>query len=175
MSLRARSKLAAPRAPQRDLSRARPPLAAFWRADGGTSAIEFAIIFPLFFLVLYGIVTYSLIFAAQQTLTLSAEEGARAALRYQRTATTVTQSLDLRTAATCTTASGLKNWLGSVSACAAARAPCTYDTTLQCVAVSLTYDYASHPLVPTLPLLSLALPSQLVARAVVQLNPDNVL
>ncbi|SAL79057.1 TadE family protein [Caballeronia peredens] len=143
--------------------------------DAGATAVEFAIVFPLFFLVLYAIVTYSLIFVAQQSLTLSAEEGARTALRYQRGAATAAQALDLRTAATCTTANGLKNWLGSAAKCTASRAPCTYDATLQCVQVLLTYDYAARPLVPTLPLLSLALPATLAARAMVQLNPDNVL
>jgi Flp pilus assembly protein TadG len=145
------------------------------RADDGVSAIEFAIVFPLFFLIFYAIVTYSLIFVAQQTLTLSAEEGARAALRYQKAATTVAQALDLRTAATCTTAAGLKNWLGSTSTCTATHAACSYDATMQCVAVSVTYNYAAHPLVPSLPLLSLALPTQLSAQATVQLNPNTLL
>ncbi|MDR5773646.1 MULTISPECIES: pilus assembly protein [unclassified Caballeronia] len=147
----------------------------FARDEEGATALEFAIVFPLFFLIFYAIVTYSLIFVAQQSLTLSAEEGARAALRYQRGATNAAQALDLRTAATCTTANGLKNWLGSASTCTASRAPCTYDTTMQCVAVALSYDYASNPLVPTLPLLSLALPAKLTANASVQLNPDSVL
>jgi Flp pilus assembly protein TadG len=147
----------------------------FARADDGLSALEFAIVFPLFFLMFYAIVTFSLIFVAQQTLTLTAEEGARAALRYQKGATTVAQALALRTAATCTTAAGLQNWLGSAATCAATNAPCTYDTTMQCVAVSVTYNYAAKPLVPTLPLLSIALPTQLAAKATVQLNPNTVL
>ena len=36
----------------------------------GAAAIEFAIIFPIFFIIFYAVVTYGLIFAAQQTLTL---------------------------------------------------------------------------------------------------------
>ncbi len=47
----------------------------------GAAAIEFAILFPIFFLIFYAIITYGLIFAAQQTLTLAAAEGARAAVR----------------------------------------------------------------------------------------------
>jgi Flp pilus assembly protein TadG len=47
------------------------------RRQRGTAAVEFAMIFPLFFVILYGIVTFSLIFVAQQNLTLAAEEGAR--------------------------------------------------------------------------------------------------
>ena len=51
--------------------------------ERGTMAVEFAMVFPVFFLVFYAIVTYSMIFVAQQSLTLAASEGARAALRYQ--------------------------------------------------------------------------------------------
>jgi Flp pilus assembly protein TadG len=149
--------------------------AALVRSETGVSAMEFAIVFPLFFLIFYAIVTYSLIFAAQQTLTLTAEEGARAALRYQKGATTVQQALTLRTNASCATTAGLKNWLGSTSSCVATFAPCNYDTTMQCVSVLVTYDYHTYPLVPSLPLLSSALPAQLSARAVVQLNPNTLL
>ena len=55
-------------------------------SENGTAAVEFAIVFPVLFAVLYGIVTYSVIFVAQQSLTLAAEEGARAALNYQNAA-----------------------------------------------------------------------------------------
>lgn len=48
----------------------------------GAVAIEFAIVFPVFFMIFYAIVTYGIIFATQQTLTLAAAEGARAAVRY---------------------------------------------------------------------------------------------
>ncbi|SAL37881.1 TadE family protein [Caballeronia udeis] len=51
------------------------------RVQRGSMAVEFAIVFPLFFLVFYAIVTYSMIFVAQQSLTLAASEGARAPLR----------------------------------------------------------------------------------------------
>lgn len=49
----------------------------------GVYAVEFAIVFPVFFLVVYAILTYGLIFAAQQTLTFAAEDAARSALRWQ--------------------------------------------------------------------------------------------
>jgi Flp pilus assembly protein TadG len=52
-------------------------------AQRGATAIEFALLFPLFFAILYAIITFSLIFVAQQNLTLAAEEGARAALNWQ--------------------------------------------------------------------------------------------
>ena len=53
-----------------------------WRRQHGATAVEFALVFPLFFLIMYAIVTYGLIFAVQQGLTLAATEGARTALNY---------------------------------------------------------------------------------------------
>lgn len=49
----------------------------------GVAAIEFALIFPVLFLMLYGLITYSIIFAVQHSLNLAAAEGARASVRYQ--------------------------------------------------------------------------------------------
>jgi Flp pilus assembly protein TadG len=138
-------------------------------------AVEFAIVFPLFFVIFYAIVTYSLIFVAKQSLTLAAAEGARAALRFQPNATSTSNALDLRASAACTTASSLVNWLAGVSPCVATHAACSFDSTMQCINVSLTYNYASDPLIPSLPLLDMALPSVLSAQAMVQLNPENLL
>lgn len=50
-----------------------------WQRQRGATAVEFALVFPLFFLIFYAIVTFGLIFAVQQNLTLAATEGARAA------------------------------------------------------------------------------------------------
>jgi hypothetical protein len=141
----------------------------------GNTAIEFAIVFPLFFFVFYGIVTYSLIFVAQQSLTLAAEEGARAALRYQAAATSVDSSIDLRSIAACQTAQGLTNWLAGLAQCHAVPTPCSYDATMRCIQVTLDYAYGQNPLMPTLPLLNMALPDTLEGNAMVQLDPNNVL
>ncbi|AIO42601.1 pilus assembly protein TadE [Burkholderia latens] len=53
-----------------------------WRRQRGAAAIEFAFVFPLFFLIFYAIVTFGMIFIIQQSLTFAATEGARAALNY---------------------------------------------------------------------------------------------
>lgn len=50
------------------------------RAERGTAAIEFALVFPLFFLLLYGLVTYGVIFGFRHAMTAAAEDGARAAV-----------------------------------------------------------------------------------------------
>ncbi|WJF91398.1 pilus assembly protein [Paraburkholderia bonniea] len=141
----------------------------------GSTAVEFAMIFPLFFLILYGVVTFSLIFVAQQSLTLAAEEGARAALNYQK-AKDVPTALAARASAACSAATGTVGWLaGRYASCVATPAACASNAAMQCVQVTLTYNYAGKPLVPTLPLLSLALPAVLSSSAVVQLNPGYLL
>lgn len=142
--------------------------------DLGSAAVEFALVFPLLFLVLYGIVTYSVVFVAQQSLTLAAEEGARAALVY-RGAESVAGALAARSSNACNVAHQTTGWLSAYAQCAAQAQSCSYDSTMACVQVTLTYDYADHPLVPTLPLLSLALPQTLSSVATVQLDPENLL
>lgn len=146
----------------------------FSRRERGSAAVEFALVFPLLFTVLYGIVTYSVIFVAEQSLTLAAEEGARAALNYQ-SAPSAAAALAARGRNACTVASQSAGWLGGNANCAAQSQACSYDVTMDCVQVTLTYDYAGHPLVPTLPLLGLALPQSLTSAATVQLNPENLL
>lgn len=45
------------------------PVSGMRRRERGATAIEFALMLPVFFLILYAIITYGMIFAAQQNLT----------------------------------------------------------------------------------------------------------
>jgi hypothetical protein len=45
---------------------------------------------------------------------------------------------------------------------------------MQCVNVSLTYNYQANPLVPNLLLINVTLPNTLSSSATVQLNPENI-
>lgn len=142
------------------------------RQQRGSTAVEFAMIFPLFFVVLYGIVTFSMIFVAQQSLTLAAEEGARAALTYQKS-DNATDALAARVATTCPTASGMLATMVASATCNATTAAC--NSGMQCVNVVLTYSYVNNPLIPSLPLLGNVLPNTLTSSATIQLNPVNLL
>ncbi|WDD94368.1 pilus assembly protein [Burkholderia sp. FERM BP-3421] len=145
------------------------------RRQRGATAVEFAILFPLFFVIFYAIVTYGMIFAAQQSLTLAATEGARAALNYQ-VATTPTAALGLRATAACTAANGLTGWLSTNATCTSvAQQPCSFDATMYCVQVTITYPYASSPLVPTIALFTGALPTTLTSQATVEINPATII
>ncbi|WP_259294979.1 TadE/TadG family type IV pilus assembly protein [Paraburkholderia sp. DHOC27] len=140
----------------------------------GVAAVEFALVFPLFFVVMYGIVTFSLVFVAQQSLTLAAEEGARAALNYQQ-ATSVSAALTARANAACSAATNMIATMVNTATCVATPTTCNYNASMDCVNVTLTYNYASNPLIPNLPLMNMAMPSALVSSAMVQLNPGNIL
>lgn len=141
------------------------------RAQRGVTAIEFALIFPLFFTILYAIVTFSLILVAQQNLTLAASEGARAALNWQAN-TSMSSALAARTTAACSAAKLMTANLVQSAQCASTSASC--GTGMVCVNVQLTYNYSANPLVPTLPLLGFTVPSNLSSSATVQLNPENI-
>lgn len=162
------------------------------KKQNGAAAIEFAIIFPLFFLIFYAIVTYGLIFAAQQTLTLAAAEGARAAVRYPAQLPANTSQLTARKNAACAMANGALDWLRQMSS-GLGGTSCMDSSTgdaagiyvssgdcsgmspsagFSCVNVRINYSYASSPLIPKLlgPLLSLPTPDVLRGGAVAQVS-----
>ncbi|TCW87176.1 pilus assembly protein TadE [Burkholderia sp. SRS-46] len=147
-----------------------------WRGQRGATAVEFALVFPLFFLIFYAIVSFGLIFAVQQNLTLAATEGARAALNYIPESSGLnTQALQDRAKAAQSTAQNLTRWLPNVQVPLPPSGSCSYDGTMYCVTVTVTYPYSQYPLVPSLPLLSLVMPNALTSTATVQINPATIL
>jgi Flp pilus assembly protein TadG len=132
---------------------------ALLRAQRGAASVEFALVFllgmlPLLMLTFSGV----LILAARQSLTLAAEEGARAALRYGSDAARATQA--------CQAAQQSMQWLltysGEAVDCAAppaaggsyapiavsAASPCASAPTISCMTVITAYDYNAHPFIP---------------------------
>lgn len=131
------------------------------RGQRGVVAIEFALVFllgvlPLLMLTFSGI----LIFAAKQSLTLAASEGARAALHYGTTAQRQTFA--------CQAAQQSMQWLltfsneGQNVNCAApappsgtyapiavsTAVPCATTPAVQCITVVTSFDYNNHPFLP---------------------------
>lgn len=62
-----------------------PHLRTGSRTQRGVYAVEFAMVFLIFFSLLYGLISYGMLFAFRLGLQNAAEDGARAALRYQST------------------------------------------------------------------------------------------
>ncbi|MEK6365077.1 MAG: TadE family protein [Burkholderia gladioli] len=146
------------------------------RGVRGSMSVEFALMLPVFFFVLYAVVTYGLIFAAQQNLTLAATEGARAALNYQ-VSSSPQAALTARAAAACTAATNLTGWLAGATCSSTPAGNCTYDATMYCIKVTVTYPYASSPLIAPLPLVGMVLPvpTALTGTATVQISPVNII
>ncbi|NOV27719.1 pilus assembly protein [Cupriavidus necator] len=143
------------------------------RHGAGSAAIEFAIVAPVLVTIVIGIVYYGVMLALQQVLTLAAEEGARAALRYPAgvagTSLAATQQARVNAAA----AMARNTLPASISALIpaagiAAAVPCAAGSADICVQVTLTLP-TTHimPAVPMVPL-----PAALSGSAMVQLSPD---
>lgn len=159
------------------------------RQQRGVYALEWAIIFPVFFALLYGIVCYGLTFLVRQSMQYAVEEGARAALRYPSSSivgssppTWLHRSLQARR----TTADAL-NWLppalrpaeGDISftLCRLNDSSCNQNTAfnpgLDCnvdtpclVLVSYRMEnYGQGAIAPAIPGLGLVLPASLQAQA----------
>jgi Flp pilus assembly protein TadG len=129
------------------------------RKQRGVVAIEFALVFlfgmlPLLLLTLAGV----LIFAAKQSLTLAASDGARAALHYSASSGNLTdacsaalQSMNwlfvlsdngTSTPAACTDKS-ISNTIASI----VVTIDCTAASGATCVKVTTSYDYDNSPLI----------------------------
>ncbi|BBA32518.1 uncharacterized protein sS8_0553 [Methylocaldum marinum] len=115
----------------------------------GAAAIEFALVFPLFFILFYGIVAYSLVMTLDQSLTHAAAEGARAAVAvdpaaFPGDAEAYKKKIE-ETA--CATVSGALAWLSNPPEC---KSEFQSDSATTTLLVTLKYPYASAPLVPVL-------------------------
>lgn len=135
----------------------------------GGAAIEFAVVFPVFFMMFYAIVTYGLIMVAQQSITLAAEEGARAALRHAATDEARTTNAENAAIGTGSAAA----WLADRLDFSGTQLNCPYANTSRCYRVTVTYpDYRENPLVPLVlgPLMGVVVPDQLSSTAIVQID-----
>lgn len=138
------------------------------RGRAGAVSIEFAVVLPLLLTLMLGITYYGLIFAMQQVLTLAAEEGARAALRYQPSTQRVAAAYTAANAA-------LPSFISAqvkTNQSATPLVTCPTMASMQCLNVVLTLPVTTgaSPLLPAIPLLPV--PDALTGSAVVQLVPN---
>lgn len=136
------------------------------RACCGAVAVEFALVFVIFFSLFYAIVAYGMVLALQQALTMAAEEGARAVVQDSPDDAT-------RIARANAMAKGLlMSWLPEKGITVnTARVACpegSVTAETRCMLVEVSYNYAANPIVPSLPLLGIKIPATLGAKATVQ-------
>ncbi|MCW3695179.1 MULTISPECIES: TadE/TadG family type IV pilus assembly protein [Burkholderia] len=138
------------------------------RRQRGATAVEFAIVFPLFFVIFYAILSFGMIFVIQQSLTLAASEGARAGLSYAPNLTT-------RVANAKTTTQNVLGWLNSSPPNVVAQ-QCNYNSTstplLYCLTVTVSYTPDSWMTI--MPFLGAIITKPLTGTAVVQI-PQSML
>ena len=117
-------------------------------SERGTSAVEFAVVSLLLISLLYGIITFGFVFALDNNLAHAAAEGARASIQKSNTTSTNAQIIQFAkdTAKDRLTFQKAKD----VSVIDATIAACTSDPAVDCITVTIDYDYAADPLVPPL-------------------------
>ena len=161
----------------------------------GATAIEFAFVFPVFFMLFYGCLVYGLIFLIRLGLQHAAEDGVRAALRYP--AITYPQGntreenrqlqLQKRVDEARRVAAAQASWMNGWQApdikanicladaeCLTTAAAAIYpdcDSTTRCqIVVTVSYPYHTKPVIPAMPGFGLLAPDTLLGRARVLLD-----
>jgi Flp pilus assembly protein TadG len=144
------------------------------RRQRGVAAIEFALVFGVLFLGIYGLVTFCGVLYVQQVISRAAEDGARAAQSFRsdtpaadlqtnvRTAVYRSLALSLITPASVGSAPLSKeDWLRDLMA----DIPPEVTVTAGEVAVKVTYPYGENPLLPPIPLTGSWMPERLLGKA----------
>jgi Flp pilus assembly protein TadG len=150
------------------------PHGALCRRQRGAAAIEFALVFSVLFLGIYGLVTFCGVLYVQQVVSRAAEDGARAAQSFRsdtpaadlqtnvRTAIYRSLALSMITPASAGTAPSAKEtWLRAKMA----DTPPEVNLSLGEVAVKVTYPYRANPLLPPVPLTGSWMPERLFGKA----------
>lgn len=156
-----------------------PRLPRARRAQRGVYALEWAIVFLVFFALLYGSLSFALGFLVREAMQAAAEDGARAALQYQsarmarkeQARRVVQQKLDWLPTALKSVLSDDDHFsfqlcrAGDAASCTPDMTPsalrCDVDANAPCVVqLRISLPYGQHPFTPsvTLGLMELAMP-----------------
>jgi Flp pilus assembly protein TadG len=142
--------------------------------ERGAEMVEFAIVVVLLIAILYGIISYGLILAAQATLTQAAADAARSGLVASSSAVTTAEGQALTDVSWmnkgCNTPDITGSATGSSITCKAAEEQCPSNAAIECLKVTVTYNYSSDQLFPELPGLSIITPSTMSSTSVVQMG-----
>lgn len=144
------------------------------RLQRGVAAIEFAIVFSVLFLGVYGLITFGGVLYVQQAISRAAEDGARAAQLANNNATPADLQNNVQTAIYRSLA------LSMITPASAGSAPSAKEVWLRAkmtatppevnlssgqVSVKVTYPYRANPLLPPLPLTGNWMPDRLTGKA----------
>ena len=141
--------------------------------DDGAALVEMAFLIPILGMLLFGIIEFGYLMSFRGGLAQAAAEGARAAATSSRTGTPTPQDNAL---------TAINQALGNYNkSCSSAGMTCTYPIVdcggathtavlPDCMTVTVTYDEATYPVMPQIPLIDYAMPSTLSVSSTVELN-----
>jgi len=144
------------------------------RRQRGVAAIEFALIFGVLFLGIYGLITFCGVLYVQQAISRAAEDGARAALTFGSDTPVADVQANARTAIYRSLALSLITPVSEGSALSAKEAwirskmaglPPEVNLSSAEIAVKVSYPYRANPLLPPLPLTASWMPDRLLGKA----------
>ena len=145
------------------------------RDESGASVVEFALVFPVFILLILGLLQYGMIFLVRNQMTEAASDAARSAVTYtsQSIAVNATESslsadITHDGVGLVSTTNGCGTWptapvvLGTSVTSSANGITCTITPVApgqtgclqappngyECLQVEVSYDYANHPILP---------------------------
>jgi Flp pilus assembly protein TadG len=120
-------------------------------------------------MLLYGVLTFGLILAAQSTVNNAAADAARSGMI---TTTPVATAEAQAGTDVSWMDKGICGTAGTTITCKAVKIPCPSKSDQQCLKVTVSYNYSSNPLFPELPGMSVVTPSTISSTNVVQLSPS---
>jgi Flp pilus assembly protein TadG len=156
--------------------------------ERGAELLEFGLVVVLLITLLYGIITYGVILAAQTTVTQATVDAGRAGI-VAGTGTTSCNGITV-SAAGCAAVQQAATDLGWMNkgacteivngttivtgagaiTCSAATESCPSGAANTCLSTTISYNYSSSPLFPELPGLAVITPSTLSSTNVLQLS-----
>lgn len=121
------------------------------RPEAGSALVEFVVILPFFLGIVFALISFGAMFSFRQTLSQAATDGARAAVIAPANFTFAQR----RDRAINAINEAFAGELGSDVSCGTGGLTCTIPTVptscgdaSQCISVTATYAYATHPRVP---------------------------
>jgi Flp pilus assembly protein TadG len=164
---------------RRALSRARVRVSRKSRNERGAAALEFALVAPLLFGLILGIISYGYMLSFRQGISQGAAEGARAAAVAPASFSAGDKASAARKAVndalegygvSCSEGGMLSKDGESVGTCSTTVAACANNASRQCASVRVNYAYRDNPLLPSFPGLGAALPEALDYTAVAEVS-----
>ena len=141
------------------------------RGDRGSVAVEFALIVPVFLILVYGGLSFGLAMSAKSIVTEAAADGARAAIGVPP-ASAVTVAENVAQQVLDNEGNAYRSYaVVSAKLSVANDGTCGSSQTAQCITVTISYPYSAHPAIPNAPGLGLVLPSNINATYTVEVTP----